>query len=106
MATINNQLVTSNDSNTSTRTFKPISPFVSLLVINAVYLAYPKTTISAIVFVIEASSTTSSNSNGLYSILTFLLHQAITFFNKFWLEKVIILGVVLILNLINTGLKT
>ena len=53
-----------NNNNTLTnRKFQPIPPFVSLLVINALYLAYPRLTISAIIFVIEASSITSTKTS-------------------------------------------
>ena len=113
-----NNNTSSNHTNTSTRTtsknnnnsnsvqFQPIHPFVSILIINVLYLAYPKTTISAIVFVIEASSITNkTESIDLFSIFNFLTQKINIFFSLFWLEKIVIFGVILITNLINTSCK-
>ena len=105
-----------NINNTSTnRKFQPIPPFVSLLVINALYLAYPRTTISAIIFVIEASSITSTKSSEIQetpddstsitinSIFNFSVSRLNAFLNLFWLEKIVIFAVISVTNLINTG---
>ena len=105
-----------NNQNTSTnRKFQPIPPFVSLLIINALYLAYPISTIAAIIFVIEASSVTSTKTSEIQetsgdstsitvnSIVKFSVSQISAFLNLFWLEKIVIFGVISVTNLINTG---